>query len=124
VKNSELPGLTEAKPTSEDDLQTAVENPRNAPAVSYSSNTNNEVFFGTNQMNQIGSTSNSLAASHTNYVGTNVAITSTTATNAVKPTTTGKKPSPPFDPMLDETEHILLDYISLLGKNSPLIANQ
>ncbi len=121
VKNSELPGLTEAKPASEDDLQAAVEN---APAVSYSSNTNNEVFFGTNQMNQIGSTSNRLAASHTNYVGTNVAIISTTVTNAVKPTATGKKPSPPFDPMLDETEHILLDYISLLGKNSPLIANQ
>ena len=35
-----------------------------------------------------------------------------------------KKSPPPFDPMLDETEHILLDYISLLGKNSPLIVNQ
>jgi carboxyl-terminal processing protease len=45
------------------------------------------------------------------------------ATNTVK-SATEKKPAPPFDPGLDETERILLDYISLLGKNSPLIANQ
>jgi carboxyl-terminal processing protease len=35
-----------------------------------------------------------------------------------------KKSPPPFDPMLDETERILQDYISLLGKNSPLMVNQ
>ena len=35
-----------------------------------------------------------------------------------------KKSPPPFDPMLDETERILEDYISLLGKNSPLMVNQ
>ena len=35
-----------------------------------------------------------------------------------------KKTPPPFDPMLDETERILQDYISLLGKNSPLMVNQ
>ena len=34
-----------------------------------------------------------------------------------------KKSPPPFDPMLDETESILLDYISLLGKNHPVVAN-
>jgi hypothetical protein len=32
------------------------------------------------------------------------------------------QPSP--DAMLDETEHILEDYISLLRKNAALIANQ
>ena len=36
----------------------------------------------------------------------------------------GKKSPPPFDPMLDETERILLDYIALLGKSSPVAANQ
>ena len=34
-----------------------------------------------------------------------------------------KKSPPPFDPMLDETERILLDYISLLDKKSQLLAN-
>jgi len=36
-----------------------------------------------------------------------------------KPAVTEKKSPPPFDPMLDETENILEDYIGLLGaKNS------
>jgi hypothetical protein len=30
----------------------------------------------------------------------------------------------PVDPMLDESEHILEDYISLLSKSASLIANQ
>jgi len=34
-----------------------------------------------------------------------------------------KKPSPPFDPMLDESEHILQDYISLLPKSGNLTVN-
>ena len=34
-----------------------------------------------------------------------------------------KKSAPPFDPMLDETERILGDYVSLLGRNGLLIAN-
>jgi carboxyl-terminal processing protease len=49
---------------------------------------------------------------------------SSSGTNALKSAAADKKSPPPFDPMLDETERILLDYISLLGKNSPLIANQ
>jgi carboxyl-terminal processing protease len=34
-----------------------------------------------------------------------------------------KKVSPPFDPMLEESEHILQDYISLLQKSGNLTAN-
>ena len=36
----------------------------------------------------------------------------------------GKKSAPAFDPVLDETENILLDYILLAAKNRPLIVNQ
>ena len=35
----------------------------------------------------------------------------------------GKKISPPFDPMLDESEHILEDYITLLQKSGSLTVN-
>jgi hypothetical protein len=35
----------------------------------------------------------------------------------------GKKSPPPFDPMLDESEHILLDYVSLLQKSGSVTAN-
>jgi carboxyl-terminal processing protease len=34
------------------------------------------------------------------------------------------KSPPPIDPMLDESEHILEDYVSLLSKNASMIANQ
>jgi len=47
--------------------------------------------------------------------------------NLPTPSTNGvaaKKPSPPFDPMLDESEHILQDYISLLAKSGNLTVNQ
>jgi carboxyl-terminal processing protease len=43
----------------------------------------------------------------------------TSATNGVA----AKKPSPPFDPMLDESERILQDYISLLPKSGNLTVN-
>ena len=60
------------------------------------------------------------ADSQTNTVTAN---SSSTGTNTVE-SVAAKKSPPPFDPMLDETERILLDYISLLGKKNPLIANQ
>ncbi len=55
--------------------------------------------------------------------GLTVAGAETNAAAADQPVA-GKKTPPPFDPMLDETERILQDYISLLGKNSPLMVNQ
>lgn len=114
VKNSELPGLTEAKPAAEDELKTVA-------AVEYhASDTNFINYFGTNGMNQISNAFNQLNASLTNATGTNLATS--TGTNAVK-SVAAKKSPPPFDPMLDETESILLDYISLLGKKSSLAVN-
>jgi carboxyl-terminal processing protease len=48
----------------------------------------------------------------------------TTGTNAAKSAVADKKTPPPFDPMLDETERIMLDYISLLAKNGVLMAHE
>ena len=52
---------------------------------------------------------------------TNEVVASGT-TNTVTAATGGKTP-PPIDPMLDETENILEDYVSLLSKSNILIAN-
>jgi hypothetical protein len=43
------------------------------------------------------------------------------ATNSVP--ALGKKPGPPFDPLLEETERILEDYVSLLEKSGSLTVN-
>jgi len=53
---------------------------------------------------------------------TNV-VSSVDSTNAVKTTTVENNWQPPLDPMLNETENILEDYISLLPPNQQLIAN-
>jgi carboxyl-terminal processing protease len=45
-----------------------------------------------------------------------------TAANKV-PEMGAKKSPPPFDPMLDESEHILEDYVSLLSKSGSLTVN-
>jgi len=82
VKNSELPGLTEAGANAE-----------------------------TNAVASAGNTVSNLVATATGN-----------STNAVK-SAADKKSPPPFDPMLDETERILGDYVSLLGRNGLLIAN-
>ncbi len=67
-------------------------------------------------------TAASYSGSSTNIMAT---VTNTvTGTNTMKSAAADKKSPPPFDPMLDETQHILLDYISLLGKRNPLIANE
>ena len=49
--------------------------------------------------------------------------TSVAPTNIVSRVDDDRRAQPP-DPMLNETEHILEDYISLLSKNASLIANQ
>jgi carboxyl-terminal processing protease len=74
-----------------------------------------EVTATTNQPNATVT----LTTTTTNSVATNLTRTATgTAKKA------DKKSAPPFDPMLDETERILLDYISLLTKNGVLMAHQ
>ncbi len=50
-------------------------------------------------------------------------VTNVTSLSAGKPAAAKKKSPPPFDPVLGETEHILLDYISLLGKSGTVTAN-
>jgi carboxyl-terminal processing protease len=104
VENADLPGLTEASPTTDNDAQTVetVKYGANTPVVFTNLDGNIVKYFGTNTV---------------------TANTSATGTNMVE-SVAAKKSPPPFDPMLDETERILLDYISLLGKKPPLIANQ
>jgi carboxyl-terminal processing protease len=51
-----------------------------------------------------------------------VTATATGGTNSVA--AAGKKPAPAFDPMLDETEHILRDYVALVAKKASVIAHQ
>ncbi len=57
-------------------------------------------------------------------INTKVQGTSTTTLNAAKSAVADKKTPPPFDPMLDETEQIMLDYISLLTKSGVLVAHE
>ncbi len=102
VENADQPGLTEAKPAED----------AGSPAVFN--------ITATNQLNQVY---NSMVSVFTNSVGTNLVAT-TTSTNAIKSAVAGKKSPPPFDPMLDETQRILLDYISLLRKTNPVAASQ
>ena len=118
VKNSELPGLTEAKSAADDDTKNVADYHRNTSATYYAADTNLADYFGTNQLNQITNADLSLDATLTNSISTNVELykATTAASNAVKSVAAKKKTPPPFDPMLDETQRILLDYISLLGK--------
>ncbi|HZI30826.1 MAG TPA: hypothetical protein VFF11_00720, partial [Candidatus Binatia bacterium] len=71
--------------------------------------------------------SNTVVNASSSSAGTNT-LTSGTGTsgqtNAVNTAKADKKSVPDVDPMLDETERILLDYISLLTKNGVLMANQ
>jgi carboxyl-terminal processing protease len=60
----------------------------------------------------------------TNAAGTNAVAATSTTTNAVKSAAAAKPSPPPFDPVLDETERILLDYIPMLDAKRPQVANQ
>lgn len=57
-------------------------------------------------------------------INTKVQATSTATLNAVKSAVADKKTPPPFDPMLDETKQIMLDYISLLTKSGVLVVHK
>ena len=56
------------------------------------------------------------------FLGQTNEVAATGATNAVSAASEKKSP-PQIDPMLDETENILEDYVSLLSKSNILIAN-
>ena len=70
----------------------------------------------------LGSTNDVAAATSGGLSQTN----SLTSTNSVAAAATPKKFTPPLDPTLDETERIMLDYISLMHKtkDNTQIANQ
>jgi carboxyl-terminal processing protease len=124
VKNADQPGLVEYQPGAEKDDQAATEFPRNVPAISYSPDANAPNFFATNTLRET-SHADPLNVRLTNPVETNEAIgKNITTTNAAKSAASDKKSPPPFDPMLEETEHILEDYISDLDKSGILKANQ
>jgi carboxyl-terminal processing protease len=105
VKNSELPGLPE--PVSFTDASTAGSYQRHTPEVGYSVDSDFSKYFKTNGTASVGKTNK---------------ITTTSSTNAVSEAVDKKSP-PAVDPTLDETEHILQDYIKLLTANRNLIAN-
>jgi carboxyl-terminal processing protease len=121
VKNSALPGLTEYKPAGDGD--TASENnQRNTPTVFYSYDHDFLKFFASNDVPAIVK-AYSLDASLTNQVKSNLLeVLTKQATNTANSAVADKKSSPPVDPALDETEHILQDYIKLLSANRSLIA--
>ncbi|HEY2329261.1 MAG TPA: carboxy terminal-processing peptidase, partial [Verrucomicrobiae bacterium] len=100
VKNASEPGLVEFKPADE------------TAATATDATTNATTTVAT-------------VIASTNNLGTNVIIqaTKTGTANAVKPADADKKTPPPFDPMLEETQRILQDYILLLAKNGVLMAH-
>ena len=71
------------------------------------------------ETNTITTTEPTNAVSNSTYT----LVSSSTTTNLTMKSAADKKSPPPFDPQLDEAQRILLDYISLLGKNRPVVAN-
>jgi hypothetical protein len=102
VQNADKPGLVEYKPDETADSITATSG-------------HDATMTGT------------INAGATNGTQTNLVIQTTTTgtgtTNAVADAEAAKQPTPP-DPMLDETERILLDYISLLAKSGMLVVHE
>jgi carboxyl-terminal processing protease len=102
VQNADKPGLVEYKPDETADSITATSG-------------HDATMTGT------------IDAGATNGTQTNLVIQTTTTgtgtTNAVADAEAAKQPTPP-DPMLDETERILLDYISLLAKSGMLVVHE
>jgi hypothetical protein len=78
----------------------------------------------TEETNSVTATSNSTDNPVVTKVFGGRAKPAHTSTGTSPGKTADKKSAPPFDPVLDETENILLDFISLVGKNGPLMVNQ
>lgn len=98
VKNSELPGLVELGANTDTNALTAT------ATSAADSNAVTAVISST---------------------GTNAATLGTATAGQTNAVSAADKKSPPdVDPMLDETERILRDYISLLAKSGVLMANQ
>ena len=71
------------------------------------------------ETNTVTSTSTTNATPNSTYT----LSSNSTKSNLTMKAVADKKSPPPFDPQLDEAQQILLDYISLLGKNHPAVAN-
>lgn len=131
VKNAELPGLVEYKPGKEDESVDSQSNTNEAPAR-YSFDPAMINFFATNDVPAIvkaysldASLTNETKASLSNLLVKQITSTSTNfGTNTVKAAKAEKPSPPPFDPMLDETQRILEDYIQMLSKNHALVAHE
>jgi carboxyl-terminal processing protease len=102
VQNADKPGLVEYKP--------------GADAVAAATNASGD------DLTVVGAIVAGAENAGTNL--TNQTTTTATTTNSVKSVATDKKSPPPFDPMLDETQRILLDYISLLAKTGVLVVHE
>ena len=99
VQNADKPGLVEYKPDESDATVTA---------------TSGE-----------DSTAIGTVNASTNSAETDIVLQSSADTNATKTVTANKEKSvPPFDPMLEESEQIMLDYISLLAKNRVQVVHE
>ncbi|HTL74229.1 MAG TPA: carboxy terminal-processing peptidase [bacterium] len=100
VKNADEPGLVEYKPGSDPTTTASTGDNEDHPQASGTSTGNSD------------------------RSGTNVTLQAeNSGTNTVKSAKADKPTPPPFDPMLEETERILQDYIQLLAKNHALVAH-
>ena len=115
VKNADEPGLVEYDPQKEA-TKSLTGHGRKVPTVSYRINGSATNIAGSNP-------AGADTAFQQRVSGTNGTTTGTSgvSTNDLKgATATEKKAAAPFDPMLDETQQILLDYISLLSKRGDM----
>jgi carboxyl-terminal processing protease len=107
VKNSEQPGLVEYQPDKDTTTTATSSTGEDSPVVSSVTN----IITGSSSTLTLVT---NVIAQGTNNVGTNI----------VKSAASDKKTPPPFDPMLEETERIMQDYIQLLSKSRAVVVHQ
>ena len=123
LKNVDEPGLTEAKPADDENLAATDSPHRRTPIVKYTFGLETTQFFATNSVPALVEAF-ALDSSLTNLSKSNLlAVLKNPITVTVK-SAAAKTPPPAVDPMLEETEHILQDYISLENKSGVLMVNQ